>query len=304
MSQRKFSIITINYNNKEGLRKTIESVVGQSFRDFEYIIIDGGSTDGSIEVIKEYAGKVDYWVSEPDKGIYHAMNKGVLQAHGEYLNFMNSGDEFYNNGVLQEVAPSLDSDIVVGKIVHGTEVWGFHKEDITLMDLIRGTVLHQASFFRKELFDENRYDESYKIVSDWKFYIQTLIFNNATFRNIRSIVCRFVPGGVSETDAGTRDMERKRVYKELFPDRMMKDYIRLEKVESPLLELIPELNKTAGLHQMAYKLYNPQIQISAESETKRSIFREKDKTKRSKKESAQHSKSRNKSFVMTSVSAL
>jgi glycosyltransferase involved in cell wall biosynthesis len=254
MSQRKFSIITINYNNKEGLRKTIESVVGQSFRDFEYIIIDGGSTDGSIEVIKEYAGKVDYWVSEPDKGIYHAMNKGVLQAHGEYLNFMNSGDEFYNNGVLQEVAPSLDSDIVVGKIVHGTEVWGFHKEDITLMDLIRGTVLHQASFFRKELFDENRYDESYKIVSDWKFYIQTLIFNNATFRNIRSIVCRFVPGGVSETDAGIRDMERKRVYKELFPDRMMKDYIRLEKVESPLLELIPELNKTAGLHQMAYKL--------------------------------------------------
>lgn len=120
--------------------------------------------------------------------------------------------------------------------------------------IIRGTVLHQASFFRKELFDENRYDESYKIVSDWKFYIQTLIFNNATFRNIRSIVCRFVPGGVSETDAGTRDMERKRVYKELFPDRMMKDYIRLEKVESPLLELIPELNKTAGLHQMAYKL--------------------------------------------------
>ena len=148
----------------------------------------------------------------------------------------------------------MDSDIVVGKIVHGTEVWGFHKEDITLMDLIRGTVLHQASFFRKELFDENRYDENYKIVSDWKFYIQTLIFNNVTFRNIRSIVCRFVPGGVSETDAGTRDMERKRVYKELFPDRMMKDYIRLEKVESPLLELIPELNKTAGLHQMAYKL--------------------------------------------------
>ena len=164
MSQRKFSIITINYNNKEGLRKTIESVVGQSFRDFEYIIIDGGSTDGSIEVIKEYAGKVDYWVSEPDKGIYHAMNKGVLQAHGEYL--------------------------------------------------IRGTVLHQASFFRKELFDENRYDESYKIVSDWKFYIQTLIFNNVTFRNIRSIVCRFVPGGVSETSAGTRDLERRRVYKE------------------------------------------------------------------------------------------
>jgi len=95
MSQRKFSIITINYNNKEGLRKTIESVVGQSFRDFEYIIIDGGSTDGSIEVIKEYAGKVDYWVSEPDKGIYHAMNKGVQdyfkETYGRETHFIPNG---------------------------------------------------------------------------------------------------------------------------------------------------------------------------------------------------------------------
>ena len=236
------------------MRKTIESEVAKSISGIYLLFIDGGSTDGSIEVIKEYAGKVDYWVSEPDKGIYHAMNKGVLQAHGEYLNFMNSGDEFYNNGVLQEVAPSLDSDIDVGTLGQGTEVCGCQNVHIRRMELIRRTVLQPASFYRKELFDENRYDESYKIVSDWKFYIQTLIFNNATFRNIRSIVCRFVPGGVSETDAGTRDMERKRVYKELFPDRMMKDYIRLEKVESPLLELIPELNKTAGLHQMAYKL--------------------------------------------------
>ena len=238
------------------------NVVAVSKQVKDDLIVSFGVRSENINVINNYVNSkdikiksqcgIDDFVFCPDKK--YIMNKGVLQAHGEYLNFMNSGDEFYNNGVLQEVAPSLDSDIVVGKIVHGTEVWGFHKEDITLMDLIRGTVLHQASFFRKELFDENRYDESYKIVSDWKFYIQTLIFNNATFRNIRSIVCRFVPGGVSETDAGTRDMERKRVYKELFPDRMMKDYIRLEKVESPLLELIPELNKTAGLHQMAYKL--------------------------------------------------
>ena len=208
MSQRKFSIITINYNNKEGLRKTIESVVGQSFRDFEYIIIDGGSTDGSIEVIKEYAGKVDYWVSEPDKGIYHAMNKGVLQAHGEYLNFMNSGDEFYNNGVLQEVAPSLDSDIVVGKMCMAQRCGALHKEDITLMDLIRGTVLHQASSFVKNFLMKTGMTRIIRLYPIGNFYIQTLIFNNVTFRNIRSIVCRFVPGGVSETDAGTRDLER------------------------------------------------------------------------------------------------
>jgi glycosyltransferase involved in cell wall biosynthesis len=88
----KLSVITINYNNAIGLRKTIESVVNQTFRDYEYIIIDGGSTDGSVDVIKEYADKIDYWVSEPDKGIYNAMNKGVAAAHGEYTNFLNSGD--------------------------------------------------------------------------------------------------------------------------------------------------------------------------------------------------------------------
>ena len=73
----KYSIITINYNNKDGLEMTINSVLGQTFRDFEYIIIDGGSTDGSIDVIKKYKSRIDYWVSEPDKGVYNAMNKGI-----------------------------------------------------------------------------------------------------------------------------------------------------------------------------------------------------------------------------------
>ena len=86
----KLSIITINYNNCDGLRKTIESVIAQTTRDFEYIVIDGGSTDGSVDVIKEYADYIDYWVSEPDKGIYNAMNKGTRAAHGDFLLFLNS----------------------------------------------------------------------------------------------------------------------------------------------------------------------------------------------------------------------
>ena len=85
----KYSVITINFNNIVGLNHTILSELGQTFKDYEYIIIDGGSTDGSVDVIKKYADKIDYWVSEPDKGIYNAMNKGILQAHGDYLNFMN-----------------------------------------------------------------------------------------------------------------------------------------------------------------------------------------------------------------------
>ena len=90
----RYSIITINYNNEEGLRHTIESIVCQTYTDFEFIIIDGGSTDGSVDVIKEYAEHIAYWVSEKDNGRYNAMNKGVCQAKGDYCIFMNSGDCF------------------------------------------------------------------------------------------------------------------------------------------------------------------------------------------------------------------
>ena len=109
----KYSIITINYNNAEGLRRTIKSVVSQTFVDYEYVIIDGGSTDGSVDVIKEYENKISYWVSEKDGGIYNAMNKGVKVAHGEYLIFMNSGDIFYSDSVLSDVRHHIqDEDIL------------------------------------------------------------------------------------------------------------------------------------------------------------------------------------------------
>jgi len=115
----KYSIITVNFNNKEGLRQTIESVIHQTYRDFEFIVIDGGSTDGSVDVLKEYDSQIDYWVSEPDGGIYQGMNKGIKKASGEYLNFMNSGDCFYSSDVL-EIVTSYQSgaDFIVGKDYH------------------------------------------------------------------------------------------------------------------------------------------------------------------------------------------
>lgn len=118
----KYSIITVNYNNKEGLRNTIESVIHQTYRDFEFIVIDGGSTDGSAEVLKEYDSQITYWVSEKDKGIYNAMNKGIAKATGDYLNFMNSGDCFYDEGVLGRVARvETDADFIVGRDYHSTK---------------------------------------------------------------------------------------------------------------------------------------------------------------------------------------
>ena len=279
MAQKKYSIITINFNNKEGLRKTIESVICQSYKDFEYIIIDGGSVDGSIEVIQEYADKVDYWVSEPDNGIYHAMNKGIIQAHGDYLNFMNSGDEFYDSEVLLEVSNALDCDIVVGRMQHGKEIWAFPKEKITMLDLVQGTVLHQASFFCRRLFSQNKYDEKYKIVSDWKFYIQSLILENASFRNLDMMICKFTPGGISEVDIELKRKERSEVYKELFPDRVMEDYFRFAKADSILLELIPYLNRTNRLNRLAYCMVLLLIKInelflSVRQLMKKCIYRE------------------------------
>ena len=118
----KYSIITVNYNNREGLKRTIESVIHQTFRDFEFIVIDGGSTDSSAEVLKAYDEHISYWVSEKDNGIYDAMNKGIRKATGDYLNFMNSGDCFYDDDVLRNVtAYASDADIITGRDYHFSE---------------------------------------------------------------------------------------------------------------------------------------------------------------------------------------
>ena len=146
----KFSIITINYNNKDGLEMTINSVLGQSFQDFEYIIIDGGSTDGSIDVIKKYKSRIDYWVSEPDKGVYNAMNKGIGKATGEYINFMNSGDAYHLPSALETIAEMhSEADIIIGGY-YETEKGVSHTippQNVTLLTLMKYTINHQATFY-------------------------------------------------------------------------------------------------------------------------------------------------------------
>jgi glycosyltransferase involved in cell wall biosynthesis len=185
----KYSVITINYNNRDGLARTIESVVGQTCRDYEYLIIDGGSTDGSVDVIKAHEASIDYWISEQDHGVYHAMNKGVAQAHGDYCIFMNSGDCFHSAGALAE-ASIYDADIVCGKVLKGSnpQPQGHRKADITLVDLMRGSLPHQAMIIKRELLVRHPYDEHYKILSAWKFCLQTLVFDNCSYRNIDTII--------------------------------------------------------------------------------------------------------------------
>ena len=245
----KYSIITINYNNKDGLKKTIESVINQSCKDFEYIIIDGGSTDGSVDVIRQYADRINYWISEPDKGVYNAMNKGVAQAHGEYLNFMNSGDWFYNNDVLKDVFPHLDSDIVTGQAFYENKIHGFFKQNITMLDFFKGSLEHQATFIRKNLFSNKLYDESFKIISDWKFFVETLIYDHASFHSINVLVCNFDTTGISRSHQLIEE-EGKIVFDELFPKRIQEDYFKWKKNDSPLCDLVAEFNHTAGFQKV------------------------------------------------------
>ena len=166
----KFSIVTVNYNNIVGLRHTIESVISQTFKDYEFIIIDGGSTDGSINLIKDYQQYMSYWISEKDNGIYNGMNKGITQAKGTYINFMNSGDVFYRNDILEKVNNLMnDSDFIIGKDYNqdpetGEAFTTILPLRISMASFYMWTLPHQSAFIRRSLFNNSPYDESLRIV--------------------------------------------------------------------------------------------------------------------------------------------
>ena len=264
-----YSIITINFNNKEGLKKTIESVIHQTYRDFEYIVIDGGSTDGSVELLKEYDKQIDYWVSEPDSGIYQGMNKGIVKSTGNYLNFMNSGDTFYSNKVLAETIDFLKCDIVHGRLFDRSRNCFPYliSQTPTMRYFYESSIQHPSCFIKRSLFDNMLYDEHFRIVSDWKFFIQQIIFENCSFSFMPIIVASFEGEGlsVSQQFEAIHKAERAEVLSSLLPPRILADYERYANKESPVLDLIPEFNKTWRLqiiiikqiriNKKIYKLY-------------------------------------------------
>lgn len=217
------SIITINYNNAVGLRKTIESVISQSYKQFEFIIIDGGSTDESTQVIQEYKEHIDYWVSEPDNGIYHAMNKGTAIAKGIYCNFMNSGDYFFEKDVLKSVFSQKKlADIICGS-TYITE-WIKAPLNITFDFLFNNTICHQCAFIKRTLLLKYKYDESLKLVSDRKFFLQSLIFEDCTYTAIDVNTVVYDTNGISSQNRTLSDIEYQKVLEELIPKRIRIDY--------------------------------------------------------------------------------
>lgn len=214
----KISIITINLNNKDGLKKTIESVINQTVYDkVEYIIIDGGSTDGSIDVIKENLDKFSFWASEKDNGIYNAMNKGIKVSTGDYLLFLNSGDYLKENNVLEKALPYLEYDVVYGNEWKVNERYKGPYEakypDKLDEGFFRRTSLpHQSTFIRSELFKENTYSETFKIISDWKFFIEAFR-SGKTYKHMPFIVSVYDCSGFSCQHLDLMQQEKDIFYK-------------------------------------------------------------------------------------------
>lgn len=249
----KYSIITINYNHIEGLKKTIESVISQTYTDYEYIIIDGGSTDGSVDIIKNNEGHLTYWISEKDNGVYNAMNKGVTQAQGDYCIFMNSGDCFHSAKALDSIE-QYKEDIVCGQVSSFPS--GHHKQTISLVDLLRISLPHQAMFIKRELLIKHPYDEKYKILSDWKFCLETLVIDNCSFRTVEIIIADYEGGGISSNSNGILPIEREQILKELFPPRILVDYQRLVPVDDELLDQSILLTQTVGARKWVKRFSN------------------------------------------------
>lgn len=254
---KKLSIITVNYNDKAGLALTIDSLKRQTWQDFEYIVIDGGSTDGSKELIEQYQDKIDFWVSEKDKGIYNAMNKGIKAATGDYLFFLNAGDFLYEDSTLDKVQSQIDGsiDYYYGNVIFKEpekETLITYPDKLSFHFFTYNCVCHQTSFLRRSLFDDYfYYNEDLKIVSDWEFLIYTICQKNISYRHLDVTVSYYDFGGISsrpESEPQKR-AERTIVMEKYFPT-FIDDYAVMDELNSKRIRYILHIKK----HKFAWKL--------------------------------------------------
>lgn len=280
----KLSIITITYNNAEGLRRTIQSVQAQTFRDFEHIIVDGGSTDGSVEIIRQYAdneairpenSKADNlasspnhlitsspitWISEKDRGVYDAQNKGIRLAHGEYCYFLNAGDTFCNEHVLELIFKPLTFNLSpltsTPDILYGNEIIvdgngkrvGIARgvKNPTFVDLYNSCMKHQASFIRRSLFDKyGMYDADMRICSDFDWFFRVIAFHDDVTLQYKDVnIAYFENTGLSYHSPELCTHERQQILDRYMSKRMQRDYAMLGKY--PRLSRVGE-NKIVNL---------------------------------------------------------
>jgi glycosyltransferase involved in cell wall biosynthesis len=257
------TIITINYNNYEGLKKTVESIFNQTFKDYEYIVIDGGSIDGSKEYIEEHASKFVYSVCEKDNGVYDAMNKGIKHANGDYLLFLNSGDCFFDSETLSKLfSYQFDEDIVYGDVVwekldeSDAQMHQSFPKKISFDYFTKNSLPHQSSLIKKKLFETvGLYDENCRIAADWAFFILAIYKYNCSYLHIDVPISICGRDGISCSPENQHQitMEREFILNTHFSSFIaeLNDYHLLKKEHSKLTNDYLELKRQLALAQNA-----------------------------------------------------
>lgn len=211
------TIVTINLNNKDGLKRTIESVVNQTFFDkVEYVIIDGGSTDGSVDVIKEYDDNIAYWCSEPDGGIFPAMNKSIEHINGDYALYLNSGDILNNNNVIERVYGELSKDIVYGNEykVNNKRILARFPDNLNENFFKKSALPHQSTFIRAELLKEMGYSEKWKVLGDWSWLRERIMVDKVSYKHLNFPISDYDLNGFSTINQKLFFAERDKYYKQ------------------------------------------------------------------------------------------
>lgn len=195
----KFTVITVCLNAADSIERTIRSIISQTYKDFEFVIVDGGSTDGTVDIVNSYAQSVSRFISEPDKGIYEAMNKGIRYSHGDYLCFMNAGDTFFSPLTLEKVAARINGEDIICGISHlaPQKYWiPVRPSALTIRIAYGHNVNHQATFIRRELLTEG-YDTRYVIIADDLFFVKQILFRKASYKRLWQVVCNYDINGIS-----------------------------------------------------------------------------------------------------------
>lgn len=246
----KISIITINYNDKFGLTETINSVINQTYKNYEFIVIDGGSTDGSKEIIATFDSKIDIWVSEPDSGIYNAMNKGIKKANGDFVIFMNSGDTFYNDTILKNIESEIDIkyDLFYGDayFINKKETFKVEYPDkLSFHFFTINSLCHQACFIKRTLFkDIFYYNENFKIISDWEFMIYSICNKNIKYKHISQIITNYNYEGISSlTETSNLIKKETKIVMDTYFPSFIDDYKNIAEIESKRIKKILKIKQ-------------------------------------------------------------
>lgn len=237
---KKFSVITVCYN-APNLERTCQSIVNQTYQDFEWIVVDGGSNQETLDIFEKYKYRINKFVSESDNGIYDAMNKGIKLSSGEYLLFMNGGDSFYDSNVLQAyVDNGLDKDIIYSNV----ELMGERNRIIEYPEILdtkfwlTNCICHQSTIVRKELFDKyGLYNEEYKIVADFQKWLEFIKLQNCSYKKVDFIGAKYSLDGISSDKKRRKfiNEERELAIKKYFKEEEVRN---VERIHYSLLERI------------------------------------------------------------------